>query len=73
MRTRDTIVADLDKLRSARASGARRIQFSDREVEFRSDTEIARAIAALEAELETVEGVTKVRNIVVRPAAFKGW
>ncbi len=54
MRSGATITADIDKLRAARAKAAKAVSFGDRRVEFRSDQEIAAAIAALEAELEHV-------------------
>jgi hypothetical protein len=73
MRSIATITADLDSLRSARAKGARRIRFADREVEYRSDIEIARTVAALEAELGQAQGIASPRTIVVRPPPFKGW
>ena len=73
MRTAPTILAEIDKLCAARASGAKVIQFADRRLEYRSDAEIAAAIAALETELENAQGTASPRTIVVRPPAFKGW
>ena len=61
------VVADLEKLKAARRSGVLRIRQDDREVLYRSDAEIAAAIAALEAEL----GTSTPRTIAVR--SEKGW
>jgi hypothetical protein len=73
MRSPGTILADLDKLRAARGKAARVIQFADRRIEYRSDAEMATAIAALETELEAAQGVTSPRTVVVRPLRNKGW
>lgn len=41
----------LIELKKARFSGARRIKFRERDVEYKSDAEMAKAIKALEAEI----------------------
>jgi hypothetical protein len=58
----------LEKLRKARNSGARRVEFGERRVEYRSDEELTRAISATEAEINRMQGVSTVRNIVIRSA-----
>ena len=60
---------DLHELKSMRASGVLHTKFGEREVWFRSDAELAAAIAALQAELNP----TRPRNVMVRPAQNKGW
>ena len=56
-------------LRHARASGVSRIQIGEREVRYKTDAEMAAAIAALEAELNP----RRVRSVMVRPTTNKGW
>jgi hypothetical protein len=53
----------LAKLRSARAKSYRRVQYGDRQVEYKSDSEMAAAIADLERRLSALQGgrVTAVR------------
>ncbi|MBS7544369.1 phage head-tail joining protein [Ancylobacter oerskovii] len=47
-----TLQQRLEKLREARASGVRRVRYSDgREHEYRSDAELASAIADIERQL----------------------
>ncbi len=60
--------AQLDALKTARATGARSIQFAERKIEYKSDREMAAAISALEAE---IAGQPRAKNIVVR--STKGW
>ncbi len=73
MRSAATIQSDIDKLRAARAKAAKVVQFGDRRAEYRSDAELAAALAALEAELEQAQGTVMPRTIVVRPPDYKGW
>jgi hypothetical protein len=73
MRTAATILAELDALRSARASGALEIRVGLDVVRYKSDSEMAAAIAGLESELEQVQGTARARTIVVRSADRKGW
>ncbi len=66
-----TLQTRLDALKAARASGVRRINIAGViEREYRSDAEMVRAIAALEAEITAAQGAPPVRNVVVRS---KGW
>ena len=54
---------DLAPLRSALASGALRVEFRDRTIEYRSIAEILAAIQYIETELSTVAGSVPVRQI----------
>jgi hypothetical protein len=57
----------LEKLRKARAAGVRKVSYGNgpvsREVEYRSDSELAAAIADLEKQIAGVQGrrITRVR------------
>ncbi len=48
--------AQLDALRKARASGARKIEYDTYSVEYKSDSEMAAAIADLERRINTSSG-----------------
>jgi hypothetical protein len=65
----------LDALQRSRYAGTRRIVYLangvSREIEYKSDQEMARAIAALETQIAEVQGTPKSKNLVVR--AIKGW
>lgn len=65
-----TLQADLDALKSARRKGQRRVSIEGFSVEYSTDAEMARAIAALEAEIAAAQDTPPVRNVVVRN---KGW
>jgi hypothetical protein len=65
-----TLLADLERLKAARRTGARTVVFEDYRVEYKSDGEMAAAIAALEAE---VLGGAGVRNVIIRSPTNKGW
>jgi hypothetical protein len=65
-----TLLADLEKLKAARRMGVKRVQFEEFEVEYRTDQEMAQAIAAIEAE---VLGGAGARNVVIRSPSNKGW
>ena len=56
----------LQALRDALASGARRVRFGDREIEYRSVEELQDAIAAAEIEIAKTNGTPPVRHIRVR-------
>jgi hypothetical protein len=45
------LAEQLEALRAARASGLRRVRMGNREMEYRSDVELARAIADLEGRI----------------------
>jgi len=64
---------DLAALKAARRSGAQRVVFGNREVEYRTDKELATAIAATEAEIAVQQGATKPRNVVLRGLPNRGW
>lgn len=68
MATLTQLRRQLDDLKAARATGARAIEFQGRRVEYKSDSEMAAAIAALEAE---IDGKPRMKNFVVR--STKGW
>jgi hypothetical protein len=55
----------LQALRDALASGARRVRFGDREIEYRSLDELQRAIAAAEVEIARNNGTPPVRQLRV--------
>jgi len=60
---------ELSQLKSQRGSGVKRVRFNDREVEYRSDSELRDAILALQAELSP----SRSHNIMVRPTRNRGW
>jgi hypothetical protein len=62
-----TLRTQLEELKKARATGARAIQYDDMRIEYKSDDEMVRAIANIEAELA---GST-VNTVVIR--SNKGW
>jgi hypothetical protein len=57
--------ARLEALRAQRDSAVARVSYDGRSVEYRGTAEIARAIAELERELQTVQGTALVRQIRV--------
>jgi hypothetical protein len=65
----------LDALRRARSSGVREVEFVTGEhrqrVAYKSDAELAAAIAALENEIASTAGAKQVRNVIVRSSG--GW
>lgn len=71
----DELRLEIGALKKARRSGARRVLYgsgaSQREVEYRSDRELAAAIAAAEAELARATGARPVMAVLVR--STKGW
>jgi hypothetical protein len=64
-----TLLADLERLKSARRSGTKVVQFEDYRTEFRSDAELVAAIATLETE---ILGGAGPRNVVLRSPTNKG-
>ena len=66
-----TLKARLDKLKRARSSGVFQVEFGDRRVRYRSDSELLRAIGALEAEIAALQGTAQPRNLTV--IASKGF
>lgn len=53
--------AQLVRLRKARSSGLRSVQHGDTRTEYKSDAEMAAAIAALEQQISGLEGTTRRR------------
>jgi hypothetical protein len=53
----------LEALKAQRDSAVARVSYDGRSVEYRGTAEIARAIAELERELQTLQGTTPVRQI----------
>jgi hypothetical protein len=59
-----------DRLKDARYSGVRRVRDSNgEEVEYRSDSELARALAAVESE---IAGASRPRQSILYPLTSKG-
>ena len=59
-----------DRLKDARYSGVRRVRDSNgEEVEYRSDSELARALAAVESE---IAGASRARQSIIYPLTSKG-
>ncbi|BBF94913.1 phage head-tail joining protein [Blastochloris tepida] len=56
MATLAELQARLDALRALRARGIRRVSYQGQEVEFRSDAEMASAIADLERQVAALSG-----------------
>jgi len=65
MATITELDARLEALRAQRDSPVARVSYDGRSVEYRGTAEIARAIAELERELQTLQGKTPVRQIRV--------
>jgi hypothetical protein len=57
--------ARLETLKAQRDSAVARVSYDGRTVEYRGTTEIARAIAELERELQALQGTSPVRQIRV--------
>jgi hypothetical protein len=55
----------LESLKAQRDSAVARVSYDGRSVEYRGTAEIARAIAELERELQTLQGMAPVRQIRV--------
>jgi hypothetical protein len=59
-----------DRLKDARYSGVRSVRDSNgEEVQYRSDSELARALAAVEAE---IAGASRPRQSIIYPLTSKG-
>ena len=70
MATLSELQAWRDRLRDARYSGVRAVQDSNGErIEYRSDLELSRAIAAVDAE---IAGASAPRPAIIYPYANKG-
>ncbi|WP_414833602.1 phage head-tail joining protein [Afifella sp. YEN Y35] len=66
-----TLRARLDTLRELRAAGIRTTRFGEDEVTFKSDGEMAGAIADLERQLAAAEGRPSVQIVNIRNQ--RGW
>jgi hypothetical protein len=66
-----TLQAQLADLRAAYATGATRISYDGKSIEYRDGNEMRAAIASLEAQIAALGGTQPVRTIVVR--GHKGW
>jgi hypothetical protein len=65
MATIPELEARLETLKVQRDSAVARVSYDGRSVEYRGTAEIARAIAELEKELQTMQGKAPVRQIRV--------
>jgi hypothetical protein len=65
MATVAELEARLEVLKAQRDSAIARVSYDGRSVEYRGTAEIARAIAELEKELQTMQGKAPVRQIRV--------
>jgi roadblock/LC7 domain-containing protein len=63
MPTLPELEARLEALKVQRDSAVARVSYDGRTVEYRGTAEIARAIAALERELQAAQGTAPVRQI----------
>jgi hypothetical protein len=63
MATVAELEARLEALKAQRDSAVARVSYDGRTVEYRGTAEIARAIAELERELQTMQGTSPVRQI----------
>ena len=63
MATVAELEARLETLKAQRDSAVARVSYDGRTVEYRGTTEIARAIAELERELQALQGKSPVRQI----------
>jgi hypothetical protein len=70
MATVAELEARLEALKAQRDSAVARVSYDGRSVEYRGTAEIARAIAELEKELQTMQGKAPLRQI--RVYASKG-
>jgi hypothetical protein len=65
MATIAQLEARLEALKAQRDSAVARVSYDGRSVEYRGTAEIARAIAELERELQTMQGTAPVQQIRV--------
>lgn len=64
--------ADLDRLKAAFASGVTRVKIGDREVEYRSLSDLEKAIKAVEAELNGVSSDVADNPNVIQSTFSRG-
>ncbi|AXS39233.1 hypothetical protein [Breoghania sp. L-A4] len=63
--TLEGLQARLEKLHVARDSGTHSVRFGEEEVRYRTDTELASAIAALERRITALQGRKPVRTVYI--------
>jgi hypothetical protein len=68
-----TLQAQLEAAKAARRSGVKELWFGERRIFYKSDKEMATAIAALETEIANLEGTRRPRSVVLRTPPFRGW
>lgn len=56
MATLDELIAQRDKLEQARNSGKRRVRIGQSEIEYKTDSEMASALAALNSQIRALQG-----------------
>jgi len=66
-----SLQAQLATLKNAYRSGARRVSYDGKNVDYGTTQEMREAIAALENDIATMQGTKPVRTILVR--SHKGW
>ena len=66
-----TLQAQLASLKAARASGATRLSYEGKSIEYRSDADMQAAISAVQSEIDALNGKSKPRILVTRSS--KGW
>lgn len=66
MATHAELIAARDALKEARYSGSLRVRHGEKEVEYKSDTQMASALAAIEADLANLSRVTGSRTFTPR-------
>jgi hypothetical protein len=67
-----TLQAQLEAAKAARRSGVRELWFGERRAFYKSDKEMATAIAALEDEINQAQGTSRPRNVVLRSPPNRG-
>lgn len=64
------LIAWRDALEAARYSGTRKVVYAGRETEFKSDSEMAAALAALNRQIDAASGSTRIS--MIRISSSKG-
>lgn len=63
MATLSELQARKEALEKARASGARSVSHGDKRTDFRSDAEMAAALAALDRQIAAAQGTKRTRQV----------
>ena len=58
--------ADVDALKAAIATGAKKVKYTDREVEFQDTGAMMRALSAMEAEVNAAAGTARYTRLMPR-------